>query len=214
MGSREGFPFSQSCDLLRTRNVPNDFIKIYETFYKNARNKAVVAGVAGGPHGKCWWMQRWGLKQGCPASPIMLNLWTAPLVFDMNKVTRMIQYADDMWAIDNERKEESVKAILKEKLKKAGLKVNLEKEKRWNKNSLEALIILGMIVKEGKREKIKDQIDKTLIESLMRGFEREYRGWRKITYVNATVLSRLRHKLAVFWDKSLHAEIEEIENVI
>ena len=202
------------CDLLRTRNVPNDFIKIYETFYKNARNTAVVAGVAGGPHGKCWWMQRWGLKQGCPASPIMLNLWTAPLVFDMNKVTRMIQYADDMWAIDNERKEESVKAILKEKLKKAGLKVNLEKEKRWNKNSLEALIILGMIVKEGKREKIKDQIDKTLIESLMRGFEREYRGWRKITYVNATVLSRFRHKLAVFWDKSLHAEIEEIENVI
>ena len=89
----------------------------------------------------------------------------------------------------------------------------MDKEKKWNSPSLESLVMLGMIIKEGKRETVADAIDKTLVSAVMRGVERGYYGWKKVAYINTTV-TRIRHKLAVFWGKSRRRELQEIDDVL
>lgn len=99
-------------------------------------------------------------------------------------------------------------------LQDAGLVVNLEKEKRWNRMTNENLSILGMLVKEGKREKVKDVVDQVLMSGILRGVEREHTGWKKIAYINSTIIPRIRHKLAVFWEKGCWSEVKEAEVAI
>ncbi len=164
--------------MLQHLGVPCPFVNIMRGFYTNAPMAAVIAGIPGGEHQKCRWKHEWGLKQGCPASPLLLNLWTEPIVRHMSGVTNFVQYADDMWAVDREENVKKIRIELERRLKKAGLVVNLEKEKVWTKNSTEALVALGMLVKEGKRETVTNQIDSVMISGIMRGMEREYRVCR------------------------------------
>ena len=148
------FPSLSPClvaEMLRNLNVPQQFCDVFLTFYTNSASEAIIAGVPGGNAGKCSWMNEWGLKQGCPASPLLLNLWTFPIVQLLAKKVRFLQYADDMWAFVEEEEEDTVKKMLPELVDAVGLVVNAEKVKRWTPSSSDCLLILGMVVREGKK---------------------------------------------------------------
>ena len=200
--------------MLRNLQVPESFGNILLSFYTDAPSTAIVGGIPGGQKGNCRWIHEWGLKQGCPASPLLLNLWTFPMVQEMTKETNFIQYADDMWAVVEEKGEQKVKALMRTFTTKAGLVVNEEKMKRWTPHSPEALLMMGILVKEGKKETVAMSVDKVLVPSILRGVERELRGWKRVAYVNTVVLPRLRHRLSSFWDRKIFPETRDIDEAL
>ena len=200
--------------MLKNLGVPDGFCATLLSFYTNSQSMAIVGGVPGGQKGRCKWTNEWGLKQGCPASPLLLNLWTFPIVSAMAEKTNFLQYADDMWAISEEKEEEHIKALLRALVTKAGLVINEEKMKRWTLRSEESFVMMGMIVKEGRAETVAKKVDKVLGPSILRGVERELIGWKKIAYLNTVVIPRLRYVLSTFWEKSLFKEAREIDEVL
>ena len=197
--------------MLNDLNVPQQFCGLFLSFYSKSISEAIIAGVPGGETRKCRWANEWGLKQGCPASPLLLNLW---IVESLAKKVRFIQYADDMWAFVEEDEEEEIKRMLFECVDAAGLVVNDDKVKRWTPSSLECLSILGMVIREGMKEKISDRVDKALSCGILRGVERELLGWKKVAYLNAVVLPRVRYLLCMFWSKKVLREAREADEVI
>ena len=132
----------------------------------------------------------------------------------MARSTNFIQYADDMWAISEEKEEERVKERMRACVAKAGLVINEEKMKKWTRRSAECLTMMGMIVKEGKTETVAKKMDKILGPSILRGVEREKKKKKKVAYVNTVVIPRLRFALSTFWDKTLLKEAREIDDVL
>ena len=200
--------------MLKNLGIPDGFCAILLSFYTSSQSMAIIGGVPGGQKGLCKWTNEWGLKQGCPASPLLLNLWTFPIVSEMAEKTNFLQYADDMWAISEEKEEERVKALLRTLVVKAGLVINEEKMKRWTPRSEESLVMMGMIVQEGRKETVAKKVDKILGPSILRGVERELVGWKKVAYINTIVIPRLRYVLSTFWEKNLFKEAREIDEVL
>ena len=211
------FPSLSPClvaEMLKKLNVPHQFCDLFLAFYTNSSSEAIIAGVPGGNTGKCSWKNEWGLKQGCPASPLLLNLWTFPIVEFLASKMRFLQYADDMWAFVEDEEENTVKKMLPELVDAIGLVVNGEKAKRWTPSSPECLSVLGMVVREGKREKLADKVDKVLSNGILRGVERELTGWQKVAYLNSVVLPRVRYVLGAFWSKRVFQEAKETDEVV
>ena len=202
------------CQMLRKLEVPEGFCSILSSFYTDSQSMAFVSGLPGGHNGKCFWTNEWGLKQGCPASPLLLNLWTFPIVAEMAKQIDFLQYADDMWAFVETKDEEHAKSTMRRLVDAAGLVVNEEKVKRWTPASPECLMMMGMIIREGNKETVSSKTDNVLGPSLMRGVERELVGWKKVAYINTVVIPRLRHLLSTFWSTKIFKETKDIDEVL
>ena len=200
--------------MLQNLSVPKQFCDIFLHFYTNAHSEAIVAGLSGGANGNCRWMNEWGLRQGCPASPLLLNLWTFPIVDAVSRHTKTIQYADDLWAFLEEEDEEKIKRLVVEQVRKTGMVVNEEKISKWTPSSPACLLLLGMVIREGRVEKMDTRVDKVLGIGIARGIERELTGWKRVVHVNSVILARLRYLLGTCWSMKLFREAQEIDEVI
>ena len=68
--------------MLSSLGVPLSFLNILNEVYQGAESVGVVNGKPGGASGRCRWPVQ-GLRQGCPASPLLMALWVQNAVLEI-----------------------------------------------------------------------------------------------------------------------------------
>ena len=67
-------------ETMEKRGISEDIIKIVKRIYRETRSRARVGGEIGG----CFWTAK-GVKQGCPLSPHLFNIFLSELEEELGK---------------------------------------------------------------------------------------------------------------------------------
>ena len=179
--------------MLSSLGVPSSFLNILDQLYLNVESVGVVNGKPGGVSGRCrWYIQ--GLRQGCPASPLLMALWVQHAIQEIKKKGfHCVSYADDIWIVCPQESQDEAKRCMQSAFAGAGLTINPLKVKVWTPSPLE---ILGMTLFDGRRLSISECVLQKARNLLSGGREREFSCFKRVMYVNTVCLPSLRYKIS------------------
>ena len=182
--------------MLSSLGVPCSFLNILVELYKGVESVGVVNGKPGGFSGRCRWPVE-GLRQGCPASPLLMALWVQNAVQEIrNKGFHCVSYADDVWIVCPPEVQDGAKRCMQSSFAGAGLSINPLKVMVWTRSSPEPLEVLGMVLFEGRNLSLSESVLQKTRHLLSGGREKNFSCFKRVMYVNTVCLPSLRHKIS------------------
>ena len=206
-------PFDVS-SMLSKLGVPSSFLNVLNHVYVGVEGVGVVNGKPGGVSGTCRWPIQ-GLRQGCPASPLLMALWIQNAVEDLKKKGfQCVSYADDIWIICPPELQSEAKRCMQSAFAGAGLSINPVKAKVWTPSSSEPLEVLGMLLFDGHSVSVANSLMQKTRNLLSGGREKEYSCFARVMYVNTVCLPAIRYKMSgLILSKSLNT-IRSIDRML
>ena len=179
--------------LLISLGVPPSFVRIFQEVYSGAESVGTVNGRVGGRSGKCRWPIK-GLRQGCPASPLLMALWTNEALLQIRSRGFLITaFADDVWIVCKPDCVAEAKHCLQTSFEAAGLIINSTKVQTWTPNEPSPFEVLGMPCLDGKTTKVSDAILNKTCAILRCGEDREYCFFKRVMFANTVVFPAVRY---------------------
>ncbi len=201
-------------ELLSLLGVEDSFGNVAKTIYDKGEQHVHVAGQKGGKGGEAKFQMTWGLKQGCAASPILMNIWIYHMIAKAATELEIFNYADDIWVVADGTHIDRAKMAIPTLADEVGLTINAEKVDVWNAESTKPLKVLGMLIKESRKGQVEKELTMVAVTSILRGMERKLGPWQRVVYVNTVVIPRIRYKVWCFWHKSVFATLQEIDKTL